>query len=160
MSSRRWVGWGLRGPAPLHRVPAAPQYVKKNKEDDNDWFKLESNADGTRWFGTCWTFLDGLRYEFDVEFDVRTASARGATPRHTYTLIHLYCCRPRSRTIHALGPRSLLSLLRRSRAYLRPSSLSQGLSMEILSQANVTVLVLLCRLRESLDGHYPGTLTN
>ena len=46
------------------------QYVKKNKEDDNDWFKLESNPEGTRWFGTCWTFIEGLKYEFDVEFDV------------------------------------------------------------------------------------------
>lgn len=24
------------------------QYVKKNKEKDNDWFKLESNEEGTR----------------------------------------------------------------------------------------------------------------
>lgn len=45
-------------------------YVKKNKEDDNDWFKLESNPEGTRWFGTCWTFIEGLKYEFDVEFDI------------------------------------------------------------------------------------------
>jgi len=45
-------------------------YIKKNKADDNDWFKLESNAEGTKWFGTCWTFIDGLKYEFDVEFDI------------------------------------------------------------------------------------------
>jgi hypothetical protein len=24
------------------------QYVKKNKEEDNDWFKLECNKEGTR----------------------------------------------------------------------------------------------------------------
>ena len=25
------------------------QYIKKNKADDNDWFKLESNAEGTKY---------------------------------------------------------------------------------------------------------------
>eukprot|EP00041_Stephanoeca_diplocostata_P006569 m.88644 g.88644 ORF g.88644 m.88644 type:complete len:105 (+) comp16434_c0_seq2:133-447(+) len=51
---------------PLHKVNAGPRdgdkwkdrlkeelmalimYVKKNKEEDNDWFKLESNPEGTR----------------------------------------------------------------------------------------------------------------
>ena len=46
------------------------QYVKKNKEADNDWFRLESNADGTRWFGKCWYIHELIKYEFDVEFDV------------------------------------------------------------------------------------------
>lgn len=74
------------------------QYVKRNKAKDEDWFKLESNADGTRWvwaprtrlagllehtfmrtphlqrwFGTCWTFIEGIKYDFEVEFDVRIA---------------------------------------------------------------------------------------
>ena len=51
--------------------------MKQNKEADNDWFKLESNAEGTKWFGTCWTFVDGLKYEFDVEFDVSGRVAAG-----------------------------------------------------------------------------------
>ena len=29
-------------------------YVKTNKESDTDWFRLESNREGTRWFGKCW----------------------------------------------------------------------------------------------------------
>ena len=29
-------------------------YVKTNKESDTDWFRLESNKEGTRWFGKCW----------------------------------------------------------------------------------------------------------
>uniref|UniRef100_A0A8C5CLX3 Ubiquitin-fold modifier-conjugating enzyme 1 n=1 Tax=Gadus morhua TaxID=8049 RepID=A0A8C5CLX3_GADMO len=37
---------------------------------DNDWFRLESNREGTRWFGKCWYVHELLRYEFDVEFDV------------------------------------------------------------------------------------------
>jgi hypothetical protein len=44
--------------------------VKNNKEADNDWFRLESNTEGTRWWGKAWTIQDMLRYEFDIEFDV------------------------------------------------------------------------------------------
>lgn len=46
------------------------QYVQNNKEADNDWFRLESNKEGTRWFGKCWYFDNMLKYEFDLEFDV------------------------------------------------------------------------------------------
>ncbi|XP_054927465.1 ubiquitin-fold modifier-conjugating enzyme 1 isoform X1 [Dermacentor andersoni] len=48
------------------------KYVQNNKENDNDWFRLESNKDGTRWFGKCWYIHELLKYEFDVEFDVCT----------------------------------------------------------------------------------------
>lgn len=47
------------------------QYVKNNKEADNDWFRLESNKEGTRWFGKCWYIHNFLKYEFGIEFDVR-----------------------------------------------------------------------------------------
>ncbi|PVD26973.1 hypothetical protein C0Q70_12122 [Pomacea canaliculata] len=46
------------------------QYVKNNKDSDNDWFRLESNKEGTRWFGKCWYIHELLKYEFDVEFDI------------------------------------------------------------------------------------------
>ncbi|CAL1545502.1 unnamed protein product, partial [Lymnaea stagnalis] len=46
------------------------QYVQNNKESDNDWFRLESNKEGTRWFGKCWYIHELLKYEFDVEFDI------------------------------------------------------------------------------------------
>ena len=46
------------------------QYVQNNKESDNDWFRLESNKEGTRWFGKCWYIHEMLKYEFEVEFDV------------------------------------------------------------------------------------------
>merc|ERR1711973_325537 len=46
------------------------KYVQNNKDADNDWFRLESNKEGTRWFGKCWYIHEMLKYEFDVEFDV------------------------------------------------------------------------------------------
>jgi len=45
-------------------------YVKTNKDSDTDWFRLESNKEGTRWFGKCWHIQDMKKYEFDVEFDI------------------------------------------------------------------------------------------
>ena len=47
--------------------------MTNNKEADNDWFRLESNQDGTRWWGKAWTIHEMLRYEFDIEFDVSTS---------------------------------------------------------------------------------------
>ncbi|KAK5851479.1 hypothetical protein PBY51_023027 [Eleginops maclovinus] len=44
--------------------------VEANKAADSDWFRLESNADGTRWSGSCWFIHELLRYEFRVEFDI------------------------------------------------------------------------------------------
>lgn len=47
------------------------QYVQNNKTADMDWFRLESNKEGTKWFGKCWYVHNLLKYEFDVAFDVR-----------------------------------------------------------------------------------------
>ena len=49
------------------------QYIKSNKESDNDWFRLDCNKEGTRWFGKCWYIHELIKYEFDVEFDVSTS---------------------------------------------------------------------------------------
>ncbi|KAL7010993.1 hypothetical protein ACKWTF_014035 [Chironomus riparius] len=46
------------------------KYVQNNKTSDSDWFRLESNKEGTRWFGKCWYVHNLLKYEFDVEFDI------------------------------------------------------------------------------------------
>jgi len=46
------------------------KYVSNNKEQDNDWFRLESNKEGTRWWGKCWHIHNLLKYEFDLEFDI------------------------------------------------------------------------------------------
>lgn len=46
------------------------QYVQNNKDSDNDWFRLESNKDGTQWFGKCWYIHELLKYEFAIEFDI------------------------------------------------------------------------------------------
>ena len=39
-------------------------YVKTNKESDTDWFRLESNKEGTRWFGKCWHIQVIISYHF------------------------------------------------------------------------------------------------
>jgi len=46
------------------------KYVEQNKSNDNDWFRLESNKDGTKWFGKCWYIHELLKYEFDIEFEI------------------------------------------------------------------------------------------
>ncbi|XP_055597163.1 ubiquitin-fold modifier-conjugating enzyme 1 [Uranotaenia lowii] len=46
------------------------KYVQNNKASDSDWFRLESNKEGTKWFGKCWYVHNLLKYEFDVEFDI------------------------------------------------------------------------------------------
>lgn len=46
------------------------QYVQNNKDSGSDWFRLESNKEGTKWFGKCWYMHNLLKFEFDVEFDV------------------------------------------------------------------------------------------
>jgi len=70
--------------------------VENNKAADIDWFRLESNKEGTRWFGKCWYIHELLKYEFDVEFDVRFCdllaliTAASLQPTHTH-ILHLYC---------------------------------------------------------------------
>ena len=44
--------------------------MKNNKNADNDWFQLESNKEGTQWFGKCWYIHDLLNYESDIAFDI------------------------------------------------------------------------------------------
>uniref|UniRef100_UPI00358FA948 ubiquitin-fold modifier-conjugating enzyme 1 n=1 Tax=Myxine glutinosa TaxID=7769 RepID=UPI00358FA948 len=45
-------------------------YVENNKAADNDWFRLQSDKDGTRWFGKAWFIHELMKYEFDVEFEI------------------------------------------------------------------------------------------
>lgn len=45
-------------------------YVKNNKNADKDWFQLQSNKEGTRWFGKRWFIHDLHKYEFDIEFGI------------------------------------------------------------------------------------------
>uniref|UniRef100_A0A8B9F537 Ubiquitin-fold modifier-conjugating enzyme 1 n=1 Tax=Amazona collaria TaxID=241587 RepID=A0A8B9F537_9PSIT len=60
-------GWA---PRLKEEYRALIQYVENNKRADNDWFRLESNAEGTRWFGRCWYIHELLKYEFAIEFDI------------------------------------------------------------------------------------------
>lgn len=45
-------------------------YVNDNKKKDNDWFKLSSNKEGTKWEGTCTFVHDLVRYTFKLQFEV------------------------------------------------------------------------------------------
>jgi len=46
------------------------KYVQMNKANDNDWFLIESNKNGTRWKGKCWYIHELVKYEFDLEFEI------------------------------------------------------------------------------------------
>ena len=45
-------------------------YVQSNKANDNDWFTISSNKEGTKWTGKCWYVHELIRYEFDLQFEV------------------------------------------------------------------------------------------
>merc|ERR1719183_902114 len=45
-------------------------YVQNNKANDNDWFTISSNKEGTKWTGKCWYIHNLLKYEFDLQFDI------------------------------------------------------------------------------------------
>ncbi len=49
------------------------EYIKLNKENDSDWFEIESNPDGTKWNGKCWLMHNLVRYEFDLQFEIPAA---------------------------------------------------------------------------------------
>ncbi len=50
------------------------EYVKMNQEDDNEWFQIEPNSDGTKWKGKCWYYYNFQKYEFDLQFEVITSN--------------------------------------------------------------------------------------
>ena len=49
------------------------EYIKMNKEEDNDWFEIESNDEGTEWTGKCWLVHDLVKYVFDLHFVIPAA---------------------------------------------------------------------------------------
>eukprot|EP00457_Paulinella_chromatophora_P017002 gb/GEZN01017936.1/.p1 GENE.gb/GEZN01017936.1/~~gb/GEZN01017936.1/.p1 ORF type:complete len:176 (+),score=32.23 gb/GEZN01017936.1/:58-585(+) len=51
-------------------LKALIQLVEMNKKGDNDWFHIESNANGIRWTGRCWYIYELVKYEFDLEFEI------------------------------------------------------------------------------------------
>lgn len=48
-----------------------------NKQADNDWFLIEpANKQGTRWKGKCWYVHNMVKYEFEMNFEVRCVLPR------------------------------------------------------------------------------------
>lgn len=77
--------------------------MKNNKEQDNDWFRLESNKEGTKWFGKCWYIQDLLKYEFEIEFDVsRIEIKRSKNVISSVSGISLIACRMAILLVHSL----------------------------------------------------------
>ena len=48
-------------------------YIRNNKKNDNDWFTIKPNKEGTFWEGRCWYFHESIRYEFGLQFDTPVA---------------------------------------------------------------------------------------
>mmetsp|Transcript_21745 Transcript_21745/g.88616 ORF Transcript_21745/g.88616 Transcript_21745/m.88616 type:complete len:164 (-) Transcript_21745:451-942(-) len=49
---------------------AVIKYVSNNKEQDRDWFFIQPDEKGIKWTGKCWYYLDQVRYEFELEFEI------------------------------------------------------------------------------------------
>eukprot|EP01024_Parvocaulis_polyphysoides_P017106 TRINITY_DN17568_c0_g1_i4.p2 TRINITY_DN17568_c0_g1~~TRINITY_DN17568_c0_g1_i4.p2 ORF type:complete len:166 (-),score=20.67 TRINITY_DN17568_c0_g1_i4:784-1281(-) len=59
--------WGERL---KEELTAIIQYIKMNKETDNDWFTISASKDGLQWNGKCWYVHNLLKYEFQFEFEI------------------------------------------------------------------------------------------
>eukprot|EP01006_Ploeotia_vitrea_P012228 TRINITY_DN32482_c0_g1_i1.p3 TRINITY_DN32482_c0_g1~~TRINITY_DN32482_c0_g1_i1.p3 ORF type:complete len:171 (+),score=91.43 TRINITY_DN32482_c0_g1_i1:22-534(+) len=51
-------------------LSALIKYVEFNKQNDNDWFRIEPVDMGRSWKGKCWYVHELVKYEFDVHFDL------------------------------------------------------------------------------------------
>jgi ufm1-conjugating enzyme 1 len=52
-------------------LKALIEYVKLNKANDNDWFKIKpTNKEGTKWEGTCTYVHDLVSYTFKLQFEI------------------------------------------------------------------------------------------
>merc|ERR1711935_760511 len=62
-------------------IAALIAYVNVCTETDNQWFHLEPSEDGLRWWDKVWIYHNMLKYEFDIEFDVRASDVPLTDPR-------------------------------------------------------------------------------
>uniref|UniRef100_A0A7S0W246 Ubiquitin-fold modifier-conjugating enzyme 1 n=3 Tax=Hemiselmis TaxID=77924 RepID=A0A7S0W246_9CRYP len=46
------------------------KYIQLGKENDTDWFTIESNKEGTVWSGKVWYVYEMKKFEFDLKFDI------------------------------------------------------------------------------------------
>ena len=82
------VNAGPKDPNWLDRVKeeyiALMEYIKMNKKEETDWFKISSDKEGKKWKGTCWLVYEMVKYEFDLEFEIPA----------TYPLAPIQMCLP------------------------------------------------------------------
>ena len=70
---------GPRDPKWIDRLKeeyrALIKYIEINKNEDNDWVKVEAtNKEQTKWKGKCWYIHNLVRYDFELQFEVWTCS--------------------------------------------------------------------------------------
>ena len=69
------------------------QYVEINKENDRDFCEISCNDTGTRWEGKAWFVYKLLRYEFDLQFEVRFQLPEFLQRRKPLCSTCCHCCR-------------------------------------------------------------------
>lgn len=48
-------------------------YVEDNKTNDTEWFRIDCDDSGTKWFGECWHVHNMKTYRFKLEINVPAA---------------------------------------------------------------------------------------
>lgn len=48
-------------------------YVDENKANDTEWFTIDCNDEGTKWFGECWHVHNMNTYRFKLEINIPAA---------------------------------------------------------------------------------------
>ena len=56
------------------------KYIEINKKEENDWFNIESDKDGIKWTGKCWSVYEMAKYEFAFEFEVLSKDPSHLSP--------------------------------------------------------------------------------
>ena len=64
------------------------KFVEINKANDRDFCEISCNDTGTRWEGKAWFVYKLLRYEFDLQFEVRHRAAAVLRQQHKLAAAH------------------------------------------------------------------------
>ncbi len=66
------------------------KFVEINKANDRDFCEISCNDTGTRWEGKAWFVYNLLRYEFDLQFEVRHSAAAVLRQQHTRAAAQIF----------------------------------------------------------------------
>merc|ERR1711865_283435 len=65
----------------MEEMKALMEYIQKSKKSDEDWFQVMPDKDDktmTKWKGKCWYFLNNLKFNFDIEFEIPVTYPKSA----------------------------------------------------------------------------------